>query len=74
MCWALESGLVTASPASESPPELELEDAAEVAPELLLGLLELVEPELPQAATVIPHVIAISVNRSVLYIVHRPPQ
>jgi hypothetical protein len=65
MCWALALGFVLASPVSESPLELEpeLDDEPELAPELLEAL-ELLEPELPHAATTTAHTAATSVSRS----------
>jgi hypothetical protein len=53
MCWALGCGFVLARPASESPELLALDEGAEAPPELL-------EPELPQAATMTAHTVVMS--------------
>jgi hypothetical protein len=60
MCCALGCGFVLARPASESPELVALDDE----PELPLELFELLEPELPQAATTTAHTAAMSASRN----------
>jgi hypothetical protein len=76
MCWALGSGFVLARPASESPELFELAED----PALPLALFELLEPELPQAATVTAQAavrsasrIAVAVLRVIFCMSTRPP-
>jgi hypothetical protein len=65
MCWALASGLVLASPESDSPLELELEVL--VVPELallLVVLLELLEPHAAIASAQAAVATEMSVSRN----------